>query len=69
MYDESLRALKYLAGAKPKSKFAIALGIGANQAVMEKVIDKLTDQGYIGLADINRYMITRDGIEKVKSQL
>ncbi len=36
---------------------------------MEKVIDKLTDQGYIGLADINRYMITRDGIEKVKSQL
>ena len=38
MYDEWLKALQYLAAqAKPKTKFAIALEIGANPAVMERL--------------------------------
>jgi hypothetical protein len=67
MHDEWFMALKYLAAKdKPKTKFAIGLGIGVDHADMGKIIAKLMDLQYIELFDKDHYVITAHGLEKVK---
>lgn len=68
MYDDWEPALKYLASrAVPKTNFAIGLGIGVKRSAVDEIIGRLMDLGYVEFSDVDHYVITTHGLDKVKS--